>query len=263
MKIRQMLTTLLIGGAFISLSAMAAPETPAQTAPSTTVTSFTPEQIKDIQQIVHDYLVNNPQVLVEASQALQKQTESQEEAFAQKAIQQNTKSLFNDPASPVAGNPNGTVTVVEFFDYQCGHCKAMNSIVQGVVKKNANLRIVFKELPIFGDASQFAAKVALASVKQGKYYALHDALLSTDNPLTQAKVFQAAKSVGLNVEQLKKDMNSPAIQQQLRDNFKLAQALHLIGTPTFVIGNKALTQFRFVPGATSAENLQSLIDQLK
>ena len=162
----------------------------------------------------------------------------------------------------MGGNPNGTVTLVEFFDYQCGHCKEMNKIVQDTMGKNNKLRLVFKELPIFGPDSQFAAKAALASLKQGKYMEFHNALLSADNSLTQEKVFQVAQSVGLNVAQLKQDMDSAAIKQQLTDNFKLAQDLRLIGTPTFVLGNQSLTQFRFIPGATTQENLQSQIDQI-
>lgn len=224
--------------------------------------SFSAQQIQDIQKIVHDYLINNPQVLVEASQALQKQTEQQEQQYAQDAIQKNVQGLFNNPASPVAGNTNGDVTLVEFFDYQCGHCKEMNSIIEKIIKSNSNLRVVFKELPIFGDDSQFAAKAALASVKQNKYLAFHNALLAADNPLNKDRVFAVAKSVGLNVAQLKKDMNNAAIQTQLRDNFKLAQALRLIGTPTFVLGNKALNQFRYIPGATTQENMQTMINDL-
>ena len=266
MKIKRTLTAAMITGIFATLSALPAIGAPTQSnllkLTPTTKTSFTPHQVSDIQKIVHDYLVNNPQVLVEVSQALQRQTEAQQQQYAQKAIKQNVKALFEDPASPVAGNPNGTVTLVEFFDYQCGHCKAMNEVIQDIVKKNENLRIVFKELPIFGSESQFAAKAALASVKQGKYYAFHDALLSAENPLTQDKVFQVAKSVGLDTDQLQKDMNDPAIQQQLASNFKLAQALRLVGTPTFVIGNKASTKFQFIPGATTPENLQSMIDQV-
>lgn len=232
-----------------------------ESSPST-ASSFSPDQVQQIQKIVHDYLVNNPQVLVEASRSLQKQTEQQEQQYAQTAVQQNIPALFNDPASPVAGNVNGTVTLVEFFDYQCGHCKEMNPIIEKIIKTNTNLRVVFKELPIFGDDSQFAAKAALASVKQGKYLAFHNALLAADNPLNKDKVLSVAKSVGLNVAQLKKDLDNPAIQAQLRANFKLAQALRLIGTPTFVIGNKALNQFRYVPGATTAENLQGMINDL-
>lgn len=271
MSIRRTFTAALVASVFASTSAIAAPilsatttaQPPTTASPTTsTSSSFSPQQVQDIQKIIHDYLVNNPQVLVEASKSLEAQTEQQEQSYAQKAIKENVPALFNDPTSPVAGNAYGNVNIVEFFDYQCGHCKAMNTIVQNILKQNTNLRIVFKELPIFGSESQFAAKAALASVKQGQYLAFHDALLSADNPLTNDKVFQIAKSVGLNVNELKKAMNNPEIQAQLTSNFKLAQALHLIGTPTFVMSNKALTEFKFVPGATSEQNLQSLIDQL-
>lgn len=268
MKIRQILTTSLVVGAFFASTSVLAETTTTTTAmPSTqstttTQTSFTPQQVQEIQKIVHDYLISNPNVLVEASQSLQKQTEQKQEQYAMQAIEKNKQQLFNDPASPVAGNKNGDVTLVEFFDYQCGHCKAMNQVIQKIVKKNQNLRIVFKELPIFGSNSQFAAKASLASMKQGKYYAFHDALLSADNPLTNDKVIQVAKKVGLNVKELKKDMNSSEIAKQLRDNFQLAQSLRLIGTPTFVIGNKSLTSFKFIPGATSQENLQQMITEI-
>ena len=267
MKLKQVLTASFLTGAIaIGGSALAAPTTAPTATPlaAQNQTSFTPQQVKEIQKVVHDYLVNNPQVLVEASQALQKRSQVQQQQVAMQAIKQNAKQLFNDPSNPVAGNPNGTVTVIEFFDYQCGHCKSMNTTIKNIIAKNPNLRVVFKELPIFGGASQFAAKAAIASMKQGKnkYFTFHEALLSADNPLTQKKVFQVAQSVGLKVPQLKKDMNDPAIQQQLRTNFKLAQAIKLIGTPTFVIGNKAETKFRFIPGATSQQNMQQLIDQV-
>lgn len=263
MKIRRLLTiSVLISTLTISMAINAAT---IQTN-NKTQTSFTPQQKKEIEKIIHNYIVNNPKVLVEASQTLQKQTEAKQQKTALSAIKKNTKQLFNDPNSPVAGNPKGTVTLVEFFDYQCGHCKAMNKIVQNVVKKDKKLRVVFKELPIFGSNSQFAAKAALAVYKIGgadKYYAFHDALLATPNPLTNEKVFAAATKMGLNVKKIKQTMNSSEIAQQLRDNFKLAQTLKLIGTPTFVIGNKALTKFEFIPGATSEQNLQNLIKQVR
>lgn len=230
---------------------------------SSASSEFSPEQVKKIQTIVHDYLVNNPQVLVEASQALQKQNQEQEQKFAAQAIKDNVAALFNNPASPsTPADANTAVTIVEFFDYQCGHCKEMNSILQAVMKNNKNVRFIFKELPIFGEDSQFAAKAALAAAKQGKYVAFHDALLAAENPLTKDKVLKVAQKVGLNLLRLKKEMNTPAIQQQLRDNFKLAQTLRLVGTPTFVIGNKTLTDFRFIPGATTQDNLQSVITEL-
>ena len=267
MNLHRTFTLSLVTGAMMAVStlsfAVTAPTTPTQpTTQQPMGSSFTSQQVQDMQKIIHDYLVNNPKVLLEASQALQKQTEEDQQQYAMEAVQKNKQQLFQDSASPVVGNPQGDVTLVEFFDYQCGHCKEMNQTIQDIVQKNKNLKIIFKELPIFGNNSQFAAQASLASVTQGKYFAFHDALLSADNPLTQDKVFEVAKKVGLNVTKLKKDMNGQAIAQQLRDNFKLAQALRLIGTPTFVISNKAMTSFKFIPGATSQQNLQDLITQV-
>ncbi|WP_267257218.1 DsbA family protein [Coxiella endosymbiont of Ornithodoros maritimus] len=224
--------------------------------------SFSPQQVKDIQSIIHDYLVNHPEVVVEASQAWQKQTEAQQQEHAAKAIKENAKQLFNDPTSPVAGNPQGNVTLVEFFDYQCGYCKAMNSVIQSIVKRNKNLRVVFKELSIFGGQSQYAAKASLAAAKQRKYYDFHNALLSVDGQLSEQITLKTAEKLGLNLAQLKKEMDNPATQKQLRDNFQLAQSLELAGTPTFVIGNKTLAKFGFIPGATSQQNLQKEIDRV-
>lgn len=222
--------------------------------------SFNPEQVKDIQKIIHHYLVNNPQVLLEVSQALQAREMEKAQKIAQQAIKKNKDKLFNDPASPVAGNTEGNVVLVEFFDYQCGHCKAMNQIVQTAIKNNNDLKVIFKELPIFGGNSNYAAQAALASAKQGKYYQFHDALLATDNPLTKTKVLAVAKKIGLNVSKLQQDMKSPKIQQQIRENFQLAQQLQLIGTPAFIISNKEFSQFKFVPGAISQQNLQEQIN---
>lgn len=237
------------------------PQPPDVRAPAETAT-FTPEQKQEIEKIIYEYLINNPEVLVESSQGLQKEEEARQQQQAQVAIKKNAQKLFQDPASPMAGNPNGNVTLVEFFDYQCSHCKEMNLVIQNLVKQNKNLRLVFKELPIFGGQSQFTAKASSASLRQGKYYAFHDALLSVDKPLTNKIVFQTAEKVDLNVDQLKKDMEDHSIQEQLKDNFQLAQALQLVGTPTFVVGNKSLDQFHFIPGATSQKNMQNAINQV-
>jgi protein-disulfide isomerase len=228
--------------------------------------ALSPDQVKQVQQVVHDYLVTNPQVLVEASDALQKQEMVKMEKNAKSAITSNAANIFADPASPVAGNPNGKVTIVEFFDYQCPHCKDMAKIVEDIIESDKQVRVVFKELPIFGASSKYASQVALAAYKQGadKYLQFHNALMAASNPLTSDKVMQIAKSEGLNMDQLKKDMNSNAVGQQIQNNFKLAQSLGIMGTPTFVIGkwegNKA-SKTSFVPGATTEGNLQKLIKQ--
>src|SRR3990167_1488843 len=276
---RTVITSLLMMGALAighaadnttPTQATTKPTTPLQQTPAIplqqpTPTQFTPEQVTAIQKIIRDYLVSNPSVLVEASQALQQQTQQKQQQAAMKAIQQNVAAIFQNPTDPMAENPNGNVTLVEFFDYQCGHCKNVASVIEDLVKKDSNLRVIFKELPIFGGDSQYAAKAALASMKQGanKYYPFHSALLKATTPLSKDKVLAAAKSVGLNVEQLKKDIEDHAILQQIRDNFKLAQALQVAGTPTFVLGNKSFTQFKFIPGETSQQNLQDAISALQ
>lgn len=229
--------------------------------------NFNSAQVQQIQKIVHDYLIQNPNVLVEASQALQAQMQEKQVETALAAIKQNVTKLFTDPATPVVGNANPEVSIVEFFDYQCGHCKEMNTIVQGMMKKNTNLRLILKELPIFGGNSQFAAKAALGAyeVDPTKYYALHDALLAADNPMSEIKVFKAARDAGYSdaqIAQIKTAMNGPKVQQELKDNFQLAQALQLAGTPAFIIANKDQSQFRFIPGSTSAEDLQKQINDV-
>lgn len=224
---------------------------------------FSPNQVKDIEKIVHDYLIKNPQVLIEASKSLQSQQQQKMEDAALKGIRKNKEQLFSDKASPIAGNTNGGVTLVEFFDYQCGHCKTMAAIVKSLLNEDKNLKVVYKELPIFGENSKFAAMAALASAKQGKYDAFHNALFEVDGGLTPAKVLEIAKQVGIDVKKLRRDMKSKTIKTQIRNNFRLAQAIKIIGTPTFVIGNKQLTKFKFIPGATSREDLQQQIKSLE
>jgi protein-disulfide isomerase len=225
-------------------------------------------QVKQVKEVVHDYLVTNPQVLVEASQALQKQEAAKAGVNAKVAIAQNAAAIFANAGSPVVGNPKGEVTLVEFFDYQCPHCKDMKGTLEKLITENPSLRVVYKELPIFGQSSKDASAIALAAAKQGadKYLVLHNALLVAENPLTKEKILQIAKSVGLDAAKLSQDMNDPAIQKQIDDNFILAQALNLIGTPTFVISkwqadakNNDVKNAIFMPGVPTVEQLKEAI----
>ena len=231
---------------------------------SATAASFSPTQVDQLHKIIHDYLVNNPQVLVEASQVLQQQQQKKMEASAMTAIAQNKTALFDDSVSPTLGNKGAPVTVVEFFDYQCGHCKEMAPIIEKLVSQDKNVYVIFKELPIFGADSANAAKAALAaSMQPGKYYAFHNALLSSQQKLSNDNVMALAQKTGLNMDQLKKDMQSPAVEKEIRNNFQLAQALKVMGTPTFVISNKAHTKFGYIPGATSLDGLQKQIKSVQ
>lgn len=180
------------------------------------------------------------------------------------AYAESVSSLFHRSDDPVAGNPNGKITVVEFFDYQCGHCVSMGPVIQNIIKANPNVRIVFKEFPIRGTTSEFAARAALAANKQGKYYQFSHALLATNQPLTEEVILNVAKSAGLNMPKLKKDMKSSAITDALRANAQLAQELNINGTPAFFIGKtnaKSASAITFVLGEMSQQELQDAINK--
>lgn len=223
---------------------------------------FNDAQVQQIQKIVHDYLISNPEVLVKASEALQQKQAAQSQKDAMSAIKENVQALFSDSQSPTAGNQNGNLEVVEFFDYQCGYCKAMASIIESVLKTNNNVRVIFKELPIFGGNSHLAAQAALASTKQNKYFEFHNALFAAEKPLNEQSIFAIAKSVGLDVKKLKAEMKKPWIDQQIKANFGLAEKLKLMGTPAFVMSNKANTDFRFIPRATSKDEFNNQLDEI-
>ncbi len=235
---------------------------PALAANKNASATFSPEQQQAIQKIVHDYLIAQPEVLLEASQALQDKELAKNKAQALQGITKNKQQLFNNPNSPVGGNADGNVILVEFFDYQCGHCKEMQPALDSLMAKNKNLKVIYKEFPIFGASSNLAAQMALAAIKQNKYVEFHNALFKLDGSLNENKITEAAKSVGLNVDQLKTDMNAPAIKQELADNYNLARALSLVGTPSFVLANKDLTNFDFIPGGVPEKDLQQSIDKL-
>jgi len=225
---------------------------------------FSDTQKQDIQKLVHDYIVSNPEVLVEASQVLQQKQQASFQKKVQSAISENAAELFNDTMS-IGGNPKGTVTVVEFFDYQCVHCKKMAPVIEQVVAGDKNLRVIYKEFPIFGEESEYASKAALAASMQGKYQALHDGLLKADKKLTNQEVMNIAKAAGINTYKLKTDMTSKAVTDALAKNRELAEKLHLMGTPAFIVAAtpdgqlKSDSEPAFVPGAITEQALQDLI----
>lgn len=254
----------ILAGLVVTGSSFAAPP-----APSTLPHKFNPEQTKEIENIVHDYLIKHPQVVVEVFQILQDQQQAQVQQRAQSAIQANSKQIFDALTSPVVGNAQGKVNVVEFLDYQCGHCKKMQPIIDKLIQSNPEVRVVIKELPIFGGESEFAAKAALAAQKQGKFYQMHNALLQVKEPLTQERILKLATDNGLNVQQLQADMNSEAVAQELRNNVALEKALELVGTPVFILGSnnktpnaQATAKTYFVPGEVGLKLLQRIIGEI-
>lgn len=228
--------------------------------------SVSPEERTKIEEVVHQYLIQKPEVIVEAIQSFQRKQYEQAEQTVKKT--QQTASTFATPLfhqtnDPVAGNPNGKISIVEFFDYQCPHCVDMAPAIQAIIKGNPDVRIVFKEFPIRGPVSDFASRAALAANMQGKYYQFSHALLTANKPLTQEVVYQIAQQVGLNLDKLKKDMNDPTVTNQIKNNVKLAQDLKLFGTPAFFIGKTDSNVINYVPGRMDQTQLQTEIDKAK
>ena len=208
---------------------------------------------EQIETIVREYLQKNPDVVVDALRAAQaKQREAQRQQQVQ-AVAKHREELVRDSASPAGGNVAGDVTVVEFFDYACPHCKAVAAQVKQLVREDPKVRIVYKELPVLGDASMNAARAALAAREQDKYFAFHDALMSAPAPLNDATIFRVAGQVGLDVERLKKDMTAAPITAAIQKNQALAQALGVNGTPAFVIGDDV------APGAVPLARLKEMV----
>ncbi len=202
---------------------------------------------------IREYLIANPEVLVEAMQELERKQDSQQSSQAQRAIQEHRDALMSDPESPIAGNPNGDVTIVEFSDYQCPYCKRAHAAVKSVLAADSRVRLVFKDLPILGEPSRIAALAALASRAQNKHLALHNALMEYNGKLDRDRILEIAGSVGLDVAQLQKDMEDPKLKAIIDRNMALASALGVRGTPAFVIGKQ------FVPGAVDADALKQMI----
>jgi protein-disulfide isomerase len=165
--------------------------------------------------------------------------------------------LLNDPNSPVSGNLDGDVTVVEFFDYRCGYCKRVAGAVSQLQKDDPNVRVVYKDFPILGEASELAARAALASKTQGKHLAFHEALLASKSELTQETIFAIAKQVGLDPDQLNKGMQDPTIRTIIEHNRALARELGINGTPGFIVGTE------LVPGALELKDLKNLVRQVR
>ena len=230
-----------------------------------TIVGFTPDQSIAIEHIVHDYILNQPEILREAFEVLEKKQQQTQQEKVKAAIIQHSKVLLNEHLT-VAGNPKGTVTMVEFFDYQCGHCKMMKNVISKLIDKNPNLRVIYKEFPIFGQTSEDASRVAIAAAMQGKYMQVHDALLQSEKHLDKKSSIQIAKNAGVNLPKLLVDMNSKSVSLALALVKTQANSLALQGTPAFIIMQTTpegalsrTSQTSFIPGGANEATLQHLI----
>lgn len=213
--------------------------------------SFTPQQRTEIEAIIRDYFIKHPE-MIEELQALA-QTEKMK-----KVISEHKDTLLNSPRHVTLGNPNGDVTMVEFFDYNCGFCKRALDDMMVLIKDNPNLRVVLKEMPVLSQGSMDAAQVAVAVAMQDKsgkrYLDFHQKLLSGRGQADKARALAVAKEVGADMAKVEKDMNGAEVKASLQESFALAEALGFQGTPSYVIGNEA------VVGAVGVKDLQTKIN---
>jgi len=239
-----------------SVGAGATPEAPAATAIAPASRSFSAAQQAEIGQIVRDYLVKNPEVLIDVTRELEKRQASVQAEQHEKVVTEKQAEIFRSSYDYVLGNPNGKISIAEYFDYNCGWCKRALGEVQKLVDADKDVRIVMKELPIFGADSEFAAKAAMASKAQGKYWEFHTALMQ-ERRVTKDNTFDIAKKVGLDVEKLKVDMAKPEIDAAMKATAATAQALGIEGTPGFIIDS------RINVGYLTADGLTKVVDEVR
>lgn len=214
--------------------------------------SFSNDQKKEMEQIIRDYLLENPTLLREMADKLEANDKKAEEGLRDKALLTYKDEVFKRSADPVIGNPKGNVTIVEFMDYNCGWCKKSVGEVAGLVNSDKNIKVIFKDFPIFGEHSEYAAKAALAAEKQGKYWELHQAMFAHEGQVTTDVVNQLAEATGLDMTKLQTDIASKEIGEHIAANMQLGKQLAINGTPAFIIDDKVYGGYLPLEGLNTA-----------
>jgi protein-disulfide isomerase len=249
---RNLLAAFLVLGGLGGLAVLATIERPGHGV-AETAQVLSEDERADVRSVVRRYLIDNPDVIVEALELLQARRDAADRAHARLAISANRDALFASDRDPVLGPDDATVTIVEFFDYQCPYCKQMTGPMMALIAEDKDLRVVFKEFPILGEPSVLASRAALAAAKQDRYAEFHVALMTQRGQLTEAGILQAASVAGVDLARLREDMKSAEIDEIVQANYRLADALGVSGTPAFVVGDEV------VPGAVEIGRLRELI----
>ena len=210
-----------------------------------------------IKELVLEAIRENPGIVFAAAQLFEQQQQALQAQAAAQVLDTEKATLENDPNAPVLGNPDGDVTVVEFFDYNCPYCRRVKPEMEALLAADPNVRVVYREWPILGDGSVFAARAALASRNQGKYEEFHWAMMQLKERAEEASILRTAEDIGLDVAQLRRDMNGPEIEEHIQTSMRLAQSLGFSGTPSFVIGDS------LAPGLIQADQMIELVDQAR
>jgi protein-disulfide isomerase len=220
---------------------------------------FTPEQKAEIGAIMKDYLVNNPDVLRAAIEALDKHDKQVEAEARQSAVTDQAGALFTSAHQANVGNPKGDATLVEFFDYNCHYCKGALPDMAKLMQNDPNMKLVLKDFPVLGPGSVEAAKVATAVRNQlqgDKFWQFHFKLLNSHGPVGKTEALAVAREMGVDMERLNKDMESPDVAAGLEEVMKMADALQINGTPSFVVGQEV------VVGAVGYDQLKQKLDSV-
>jgi protein-disulfide isomerase len=202
--------------------------------------TFSAEQRGEIERIIKEYLLKNPELMQDVMNELEKRQALAEAEKHRDAVKQHSAAIFSSPRQVTLGNPQGDVTVVEFFDYNCGYCKRAMADMMDLMKNDGKVKFVLKEFPVLGEGSVQAAQVAAAVRMQDKtgkkYLEFHQKLLTGRGPADKARALAAAKDVGMDVARIEKDIAGDEVKATLEESFKLAEALGLNGTPSYVVG---------------------------
>jgi len=206
--------------------------------------TFSADQRREIEAIVKDFLLRHPEVMQDVMAELDKRQQEAEAEKHRAAVQENNATLFRSPHQVVLGNPQGSVAMVEFFDYNCGFCKRALTDMLELLKTDPNLKFVLKEFPVLGEGSVEAARVAIAVRMQDtsgkKYIEFHQKLLGGRGQADKARALAVAKEVGFDMARIEKDMGGDEAKKTIDENLKLADAIGVSGTPTYVVGDEVV-----------------------
>ena len=213
----------------------------AQTPPATPENNpFSAAQSQAIDRMIRAYIIKHPDVLLEAQTVLDAQAETRRVDVIRKVLTDNKQLIYHDPELPFIGNPKGDVIVVEFFDYNCPYCRKAAPDLAKLVASDRNVKVVFQEFPNFSAASAAVSHIVLAAKRQGKYYELHRALLDLTGPTNEARAYEIAAKLGLDVARLKQDAALPEVKRALASARTVVARLNLEGTPMFLVGDRYL-----------------------
>lgn len=205
--------------------------------------NFTAPQTEEINQLVHDFIMSHPEVLMDSVKKYQEDQEAKRQRDSIEILKQNKDFFYKNSELPQVGNTKGDITIIEFFDYNCGYCKHAYSTVQSLLASDKNISFKFVEFPILSAQSNTAAQWALAAHKQGKYWEFHQKVITMTAPKSEEELAKVAKEIGLDIEKMKKDAQSEEIKNLILKNREMAGKLSISGTPAFIVGNDIIRGF--------------------